>query len=67
MSKVSKSASSPIDPSSVDPENTKAWEEAQQQAKDAGIRWERPANDTRSAEEIINDSPILRNLATRAV
>ncbi len=66
MSKVSKSASSPVDPASVDPENTKAWEEAQQQAKDAGIRWERPANDTRSAEEIINDSPILKNLGNQS-
>ncbi|MGI2033192.1 type III effector HrpK domain-containing protein [Rhizobium panacihumi] len=66
MSKVSKSASSPVDSSSVDPENTKAWEEAQQQAKDAGIRWERPANDTRSAEEIINDSPILKNLGNQS-
>lgn len=66
MSKVSKSASSPVDPASVDPDNTRAWEEAQQQAKDAGIRWERPAGDTRSAEEIINDSPILKNLGNQS-
>lgn len=66
MSKVARSASSPIDASSVDPDNTKAWEEAQQQAKDAGIRWERPSGDNRSAEEIINDSPILKNLGNQS-
>lgn len=66
MSKVSKSASSPVDSSSVDPGNTKAWEEAQQQAKDAGIRWDRPADDTRSAQQIIDESPLLKNLGDQA-
>jgi hypothetical protein len=42
-----------------------AWEQAAQQAKDVGIRWERPADDQRSAQDIIKDSPILKNLGNQ--
>ncbi|PRD41740.1 type III effector HrpK [Phyllobacterium phragmitis] len=66
MSKVTSKPSSPVDPDSVDPNNVGAWEDAQKQAKDAGIRWERPAGDNRSAEEIINDNPLLRDLGNQA-
>ena len=58
--------SSAVDPSSVDPDNIAAWEDAQEQAKDAGIRWERPANDRRTAQEIVDDSPLLKNLGNQS-
>lgn len=64
MSKVA--ASAPVDPKSVDPDNTKAWNEAKEQAKDAGIRWERPEDDKRTAKEILNDSSLLKNLGNQA-
>jgi hypothetical protein len=66
MSKVSSSASSPVDPKSVDPNNTSAWELAQQKAKDAGILWEKPSDDKRSAQDIIDDSPLLKNLGNQS-
>lgn len=68
MAKVSSStsASSPVDSESVDPNNTAAWEQAQQQAKDAGILWERPSDDKRSAQDIIDDSPLLKNLGNQS-
>ncbi|GGB05830.1 hypothetical protein GCM10011491_37400 [Brucella endophytica] len=66
MSKVTSKPSSPIDPSSVDPNNVAAWEEAKRQAEEAGIRWERPAGDNRSAEDIINSNPLLRDLGNQA-
>ncbi|MHC6226032.1 type III effector HrpK domain-containing protein [Pseudomonas sp. X10] len=34
-------------------------------AKDAGIEWERPDDDHRSAQEIIDDSPLLKNLGNQ--
>jgi hypothetical protein len=43
-----------------------AWEQAAQQAKDVGIRWERPADDQRSAQDIIDASPILKNLGNQS-
>ena len=66
MSKVSSSPSSAVDPSSVDPQNAKAWEEAKDQAKDAGIQWERPADDKRSAQTILDESPLLKNLGNQS-
>lgn len=66
MAKVSSSPSSPVDPKSVDPNNTGAWEQAEKDAKDAGIRWERPADDKRSAQDIIDDSPLLKNLGNQS-
>jgi len=59
-------ASSPVDPKSVDPDNTAAWEQAQKDAKDAGILWERPDDDKRSAQEIIEDSELLKNLGNQS-
>jgi hypothetical protein len=44
----------------------KAWEQAANQAKDAGIRWQRPSGDDRSAKEIIDDSPLLKNLGNQS-
>lgn len=49
-----------------DPEAGKAWELAVQQAKDAGIEWQRPKDDNRSAQEIIDDSPLLKNLGNQS-
>ena len=46
-------------------DTSKAWEEAAEQARDAGIRWERPEGDDRSAQEIIDDSPLLKNLGNQ--
>ncbi|MCO4318566.1 type III effector HrpK [Phyllobacterium sp. 21LDTY02-6] len=50
----------------VDPDTAKAWDEAQKAAKDAGIIWERPKNDNRSAEDIINDTQLLRDLGNQS-
>lgn len=49
-----------------DPQAGAAWELAVQQAKDAGIEWQRPKDDTRSAQEIIDDSPLLKNLGNQS-
>ncbi len=46
--------------------SAKEWEEAAKQAKDAGIRWQRPSGDDRSAQEIIDDSPLLKNLGNQS-
>ncbi|MBW1250758.1 type III effector HrpK [Pseudomonas tolaasii] len=35
-------------------------------AKDAGIQWQRPKDDQRSAADIINDSPLLKNLGNQS-
>ncbi|MFF7708867.1 type III effector HrpK domain-containing protein [Pseudomonas sp. NPDC007930] len=35
-------------------------------AKDAGIEWERPKDDNRSAQQIIDDSPLLKNLGNQS-
>jgi uncharacterized membrane-anchored protein YjiN (DUF445 family) len=49
-----------------DPKAGEAWELAVKQAKDAGIEWQRPKDDTRSAQEIIDDSPLLKNLGNQS-
>ena len=46
--------------------SAKEWEEAAKQAKDAGIRWQRPSGDDRTAQEIIDDSPLLKNLGNQS-
>ncbi|MEP7454278.1 type III effector HrpK domain-containing protein [Phyllobacterium sp. SB3] len=50
----------------VDPETANKWEEAQKSAKDAGIIWERPKGDNRSAQDIINDTRLLRDLGNQS-
>lgn len=35
-------------------------------AKDAGIEWQRPKDDHRSAQDIIDDSPLLKNLGNQS-
>ncbi|EJN02481.1 type III effector HrpK domain-containing protein [Phyllobacterium sp. YR531] len=50
----------------VDPETVGKWEEAQKSAKDAGIMWERPKGDNRSAQDIINDTRLLRDLGNQS-
>lgn len=35
-------------------------------AKDAGIEWERSEGDNRSAQDIINDTPLLKNLGNQS-
>lgn len=65
MSKVS----APVNRSnaaSIDPETVDKWEQAQKSAKDAGIAWERPKGDNRSAQDIINDTPLLRDLGNQS-
>ncbi|GGM19031.1 hypothetical protein GCM10009425_32390 [Pseudomonas asuensis] len=47
-------------------ESGKAWDQAVEQAKEVGIRWERPEGDTRSAQEIINDTPLLKHLGNQS-
>ncbi|MQY49271.1 type III effector HrpK [Rhizobiales bacterium RZME27] len=56
MAKVNSATST--NPGSGDPESVKAWEQAEKDAKDVGIRWEKPADDKRSAEEIMKYTPI---------
>lgn len=67
MSKVSASTSvyGEYDPSSSNADAVQAWEKAKDQAKDAGIQWERPSGDNRSAQQIIDDTPILRDLGNQ--
>lgn len=50
----------------MDSDATKAWEQAAEQAKDAGIRWTRPKDDNRSAQDIIDDTPLLKNLGNQS-
>lgn len=47
-------------------ESDKAWNQAVEDAKEVGIRWERPKDDTRSAQEIIDDSPLLKHLGNQS-
>ncbi|AVU77315.1 type III effector HrpK domain-containing protein [Pseudomonas rhizophila] len=49
-----------------DPKLAEAWDQAIKQAKDAGIEWERPKGDDRSAQDIINDTPVLKNLGNQS-
>jgi hypothetical protein len=49
-----------------DPIAGEAWELAVTQAKDAGIQWQRPKDDNRSAQQIIDDSPLLKNLGNQS-
>ncbi len=50
----------------TDSNSTRAWEQAAEGAKEAGINWERPADDKRSAQEIIDDTPLLKNLGNQS-
>lgn len=65
MSKVSAS-NNHSNAATVDPETVNAWEQAQKTAKEAGIFWERPEGDKRSAQDIINDTPLLRDLGNQS-
>ncbi|WP_136682543.1 hypothetical protein [Falsirhodobacter xinxiangensis] len=58
--------SSPVDPKSVDLDNTAAWEQAKADAKEAGILWERPEGDTRDAKTILEESDLLKNLGNQS-
>lgn len=50
----------------VNPETVDKWDQAQKSAKDAGIVWERPKGDNRSAQDIINGTPLLRDLGNQS-
>ncbi|RZS79877.1 type III secretion system (T3SS) translocator HrpF [Phyllobacterium myrsinacearum] len=52
-------------PTSTNPDAVKTWDEAKKQAQDAGILWERPKDDKRSADDILKDTPILRDLGNQ--
>ncbi|KAA0015307.1 type III effector HrpK [Salinicola corii] len=41
-------------------------EEVRADAEELGIQWERPEDDDRSAEEIVNDSELLKNLGNQS-
>lgn len=49
-----------------DPKAAEAWDQAVQQAQEAGISWERPKDDHRSAQEIIDDSALFKNLGNQS-
>lgn len=49
-----------------DPKLAEAWDQAIKQAKEAGIEWERPKGDDRSAQDIIDDTPVLKNLGNQS-
>ncbi|UXN58289.1 type III effector HrpK domain-containing protein [Phyllobacterium zundukense] len=65
MSKVS-APTNRSNSATADPETVNAWEQAQKTAKEAGIFWERPKGDNRSAQDIINDTPLLRDLGNQS-
>lgn len=50
----------------ADSETVKAWDQAQNAAKDAGILWNRPKGDNRSTQDIIDSDPLLRNLGNQS-
>ncbi|GGJ85896.1 hypothetical protein [Pseudomonas matsuisoli] len=60
---VKAATNSPVDTKESD--SAKAWDEAAAGAKEAGIRWEKPEDDTRTAKEIIDDSELLKNLGNQ--
>lgn len=69
MSKVSPSTNDPVvahDQTAVDRKTLDAWEQAKKAARDAGIVWERPEGDNRSAQTIIDDNPLLKNLGNQS-
>ncbi|KTB81749.1 type III effector HrpK domain-containing protein [Pseudomonas syringae] len=49
----------------TNPADAKAWEQAVQQSREVGIQWQLPDDDKRSAQQIIDDSPLLKNLGGR--
>jgi hypothetical protein len=49
-----------------DPQAGEAWDLAVKQAKEAGIEWQRPPDDKRTAQEIIDDTPLLKNLGDQS-
>ncbi|GGJ85883.1 hypothetical protein [Pseudomonas matsuisoli] len=61
---VKAAANTPVD--SKESDSTKAWDEAAAGAREAGIRWEKPEDDKRSAQEIIDDSELLKNLGNQS-
>src|SRR5690606_15111757 len=42
-----------------------SWNSAVEEAKELGIQWERPKSDKRSADDIIEDSALLKNLGNQ--
>ncbi|MEQ4315645.1 type III effector HrpK domain-containing protein [Pseudomonas syringae] len=49
----------------TNPADAQAWEQAVQHSREVGIQWQLPADDKRSAQQIIDDSPLLKNLGGR--
>lgn len=49
-----------------DPRLAEAWDQAIKQAKEVGIEWERPRGDDRSAQQIIDETPVLKNLGSQS-
>lgn len=49
-----------------DPSNVSGDKKAREEAERAGIVWERPENDKRSAEDILDDNPLLKNLGNQS-
>jgi hypothetical protein len=49
-------------PNTGNQDDVRAWEEAVAAAKNASIYWQRQEGDRRSAEDIINANPLLRDL-----
>jgi hypothetical protein len=49
-------------PNTGNPEEIQAWEAAVADAEKAGIYWQRPEGDARSAEDIINSNLLLKDL-----
>ncbi len=52
-------------PNTGNPDDVKAWEAAVADAEKAGIYWKRPAGDKRSAQDIIDNDPVLKNLGNQ--
>jgi hypothetical protein len=52
-------------PDTGNPDDIRAWETAVAEAKKAGIYWQRPDDDKRSAQDIIDSNPLLKNLGNQ--
>lgn len=68
MAKVDAATNRPADAGAPkpDPKTVEAWEEAAKAAKAAGIQWDRPKDDGRSAQDIIKDTPLLQGLGNQS-
>lgn len=49
----------------TNPADIAAWEKVVEQSRAAGIQWELPSHDQRTAQQIIDDNPLLKSVGGR--